>query len=86
MVRSHPVAVAPDVDDVAVVQQAVDESCGHDLVPEHASPFLEALVGGQHRRRALVTGIDQLEEEHCAVLPDRQVADLVHDQQGGMSE
>ena len=43
-VLAHPVAVAADVDDVAVVvQQAVDESRGHDLVAEDAAPFLEAL-------------------------------------------
>ena len=33
----HPVAVAPDVDDVAVVHKAVDESRRHDLVAEHAT-------------------------------------------------
>ena len=38
----HPVAVAPDVDDVAMVQQPVDERRRHDLVAEHVSPFFEA--------------------------------------------
>ena len=37
LASSHPVAVAPDVDDVAVVQEAVDERRSHDLVAEHAS-------------------------------------------------
>ena len=49
-VFSHPVAVAPDVDDMAMVQQAVDESRRHYLVAEHMPPLLEALVRGQHRR------------------------------------
>ena len=40
----HPVAVAPDVDDVAVVHQTVDQSGRHHLVAEHAAPVLEALV------------------------------------------
>jgi len=35
------VAVAPDVDDVAVVQQTVDEGRRHHVVAEHAAPFLE---------------------------------------------
>ena len=82
----HPVAVAPDVDDVAMVQQPVDERRRHDLVAEHVSPFLESLVRGQHRRRPLVPGVDQLEEEHGAVLADRQVADLVDDEQRGMRQ
>ena len=60
-----------------MVQQPVDERRRHDLVAEHVSPFLEALVRGQHRRRPLVPGVDQLEEEYGAVLADRQVADLV---------
>ena len=30
----HPVAVAADVDDMTVMQEAVDERCGHDLVAE----------------------------------------------------
>ena len=37
----HPVAVAPDVDDVAVVHKAVDESRRHDLVAEHATPVCQ---------------------------------------------
>ena len=39
---AHPVSVAADVDDVAVVREAVDERRGHDLVAEHAAPLLEA--------------------------------------------
>ena len=31
-------------------------------------------------------GVDELEEEHGAVLADRQVADLVNHQEGGMGE
>ena len=43
----HAVAVAPDVDDVAVVEQPVDERGGHDLVAEEVPALLEALVGGE---------------------------------------
>ena len=59
------------IDDVAMVQQPVDERRRHDLIAEHVAPLLEALVRGQHRRRPLVPGVDQLEEEHGAVLADR---------------
>jgi hypothetical protein len=51
---SHPIAVVPDVDDVAVVEKPVDESRGHDLVSEDLARILEACVrvedgGGMQR-------------------------------------
>ncbi len=70
---AHAIAVPADVDDVAVVDQPVDQSCRHHLVAEHGAPLLEALVGGEHGRGSLVTGVDELEEEHGAVLVDGQV-------------
>ncbi len=48
-VLSHPVAVAPDVDDVTVMHQAVDQRTGHDVVAEDLAPFLEGLVGPEVR-------------------------------------
>ena len=36
---AHPVAVAADVDDVAVVQQPIDQRRGHHLVAEHLPPL-----------------------------------------------
>ena len=33
-VLAHAVAAPADVDDMAVVQQAIDESSGHDLVAQ----------------------------------------------------
>ena len=44
-VLAHPIAVAADVDDVAVVKEAVDEGGGHDVITEDLAPLLEALVG-----------------------------------------
>ena len=82
----HPVAVAADVDDVAVVEEPVDQRRRHHVVAEHAAPLLEALVRGEHRGGALVAGVDQLEEQDRAVLGDRQVADLVDHQQCGMRQ
>ena len=52
-VTPHPVAVAPDVDDVAAVQQPVQQRGRHDLVVQDLPPVLEALVRGQHRRGRL---------------------------------
>ena len=85
-VLTHPVAVAVDVDDMAVVQQAIDERSSHDLVAQDLAPLLEALVGRQHSGCALIAPVDELEEEHRAGLADRQVADLVDDQELGIGE
>ena len=86
LVILHPVGVASDVDEMTAVDQPVDERGGHDLVAEHGAPLLESLVGGEHGRDSLVAGVDELEEEHGAVLVDRQVADLIDRQEGRTGE
>ena len=83
---AHPVAVAADVDDVAVVEQAVDQRPGHEIVAEDLAPFVEGLVRGQDGRCGLVAAGHQLEEEHGAVTGDGQVADLVDDEQRRVRE
>jgi len=42
-VLAHPVAVAADVDDVAMVNEPVDERAGHDVVAEDLAPLVETL-------------------------------------------
>src|SRR5512134_1017975 len=49
VVSPHPIAVAADVDQGAMMQDAVDERRRHHVIAEHLAPFLEALVRGQHR-------------------------------------
>ena len=85
-VLAHPVAAAADVDDMAVMRQAIDERSGHDLVAQDLAPLLEAFIGGQHSGCALIAPVDELEEEHGAGLADRQVADLVDDQERRIGE
>ena len=65
-----------------MVQQAVKQGRGHDVVAEDGAPVLEAAIGGEHGGAFLVAGIDQLEEQVGAAGFDRQVADLIDDQQG----
>ena len=50
-------------------------------VAEDVAPGAEALIAGQDDRAPLVAARDQLEEEIGAVAVDRDVADLVDDQQ-----
>ena len=85
-VAAHPVAVAADVDDVAAVEQPVQQCGGHDLVVQDLSPLLEALVRGDDGRGMLVAAVDELEEQDGAAAGDREVADLVHDQERGVGE
>src|SRR5262249_54009052 len=49
--------------------------------PNTSPPAAERLVAGEHERPALVTPADELEEQVGAALVDRQVADLVDDQE-----
>lgn len=45
----HAVAVPTNVDDVAVVDEPVDQHRRHDLVTENVAPLRKALVGGEDR-------------------------------------
>ena len=83
---THPVTVAADVDDVAVMKEPVDERGGHDFVAEDVAPLLEALVRRQYGRDAFVAPVDELEEEHGAGLSDGQIADLVDNEERGIGQ
>src|SRR5690606_29857847 len=76
-VVAHAVAVASYAHDVAVVEQAVDQGGGHDLVPEDLAPLREALVAREHRGRLFVAARHELKEEHGAGAAGGQVAALV---------
>ena len=58
----HPVAVASDVDDMAVVHKAVDESRRHDLVAQHGAVLVDRQVSGapQCRPSSSVTAISSV--------------------------
>ena len=56
------------------------------FVVQDLSPLLEALVRGDHGRGMLVASVDELEEQDGAAAGDREVADLVHDQERGVRE
>ena len=47
----HPIAIPADVDDVAVMQEPVDQRPGHDVITEDLALRLEALVAGEHGGR-----------------------------------
>jgi hypothetical protein len=85
LVTAHAVAPAADVDDDGVVDEAVDDGGGDDLVGKDLAPIREAAVGSEHDGRGLlVATADDLEDPVGRGLVERQVADLVDDQDRGL--
>ena len=81
--RSEAIAGALDLDDDGVVEEAIEQCGGDDRVAEDVAPFREAAIRGENHGALFVAGVDQLEEEVGAAVADRQIADLVDDQQRG---
>ena len=53
-VLAHAVAAGAYVDDMTVMQQAIDECSGHDLVAQDLTPLFEAFIGAITYLRAPV--------------------------------
>ena len=68
-------------DDFGVVYEAVDHGRGHDVVAEHFAPAAEGFVGGDDQAGPFVAAGDQLEEQVGGFGFERDVADLVDDDQ-----
>jgi hypothetical protein len=60
---TQPVAIATDGDDLAVVEQPVEDHGGDDRIAEHGSPLADGAVRGDQHGTALVASRDQLEEQ-----------------------
>ena len=83
---TEAVARAFDLDDDGMVEKPVEQRGGDDGIAEDLTPFSEAAIGGEDHGTLLVSGVDELEEQIAAAGNDRQVADLVDDQEGGAAE
>lgn len=76
------VARPGDGEDLAVVEEAVEDRGGDDVVvAEDAPPLVERHVGGDDHRAVRVFLAHELEEERRALRVHRRVAQLVDDQQ-----
>ena len=64
---AQPVAVAANGDDVAVVQQTIENGGRHHRIAEHGAPLANRAVAGEQQTAALVAARDELEEEMCGV-------------------
>jgi hypothetical protein len=68
------------------VDEPVDHGCGNDVVTEDIAPADEGFVAGDDQARAFVAGRDELEEQVRGFGFERDVADLVDDQQRDPTE
>lgn len=75
----HPLARPVELDEPAVVHDAVDERGGELVVAEHDSPFGELDVGGDHQAPLLVAVAQHLEQQPRPLPVERDVSELVDD-------
>lgn len=79
---SEPVALAIDVDDGHVMEQAVEDRRGQDLIAsEDLGPVADMFVGGEQDRAAFVPRGHEAKEEIRFHAVQRAEADLVDDEQ-----
>jgi hypothetical protein len=64
-----------------MVDEPVDHGCCNDFVTEHLAPAAERLVGSDDQGGAFVARGDELEEQVRRFGLERDVADLVDDEQ-----
>src|ERR1019366_4080562 len=77
----EPEAVAIELEDVNVVSKAIEQRASEALGGEHAGPLVEGQVAGDDNRAALVALAEDLEQQLGAGRRQRNVAQLVDDQQ-----
>lgn len=75
------IARAIDLDDDGVMQQAVEQRDGDDGATEDFAPFGKASVRSEDHRPFFIARIDQLGEQIATTGYDREITDLVDDQQ-----
>ena len=81
----EPIRVSLDVDRRRVVKDPVQDSRGDDGIAEDLIPLAEAAVRGQDQGPLFVAPRDELKEQMGTVTVDGDVADLVDDQQFGLT-
>ena len=72
-------AIVAGLDDVAGVREPVEQRGGHLGIGKDGGPLGKGQVGGDDDRGALVKAADQVEQQLAAGLGERQVAELVED-------
>ena len=75
------VAVAVHLEDVDVMGEPVEQRAGQPLRPEDGRPFVKRQVGRHNGGAALVSLTEDLEQELGAGWRQRDIAELIDDQQ-----
>ena len=67
-------------------KEPIQQRGGDNPIAEDFSPFREAAVGGEDHRTLFIAAVDALEEQIAAAWGDRQVSDLVNNEQCGPAQ
>ena len=65
--------------DMAVMRQSIQQRCRHLGIAKDARPFGEGQVRRNHHARMLIELREQMEEQGAAGLTERQIAQLIKD-------
>ena len=76
----EPITFSADVHRRGVMQQAIEDRGRDDRVAEDRTPLAIAFVRSQDDAASCITGADQLEENSCTQLIQRQIPHLIDDQ------
>ena len=76
----EPITFSADVHRRGVMQQAIEDRGRDDRVAEDRTPLAIAFVRSQDDAASFITGADQLEENSCTQLIQRQIPHLIDDQ------
>ncbi len=79
----QPIAVTLDVDGRDVMERAVEDRVGQDLVVEDLAPVREALVAGHDEAGPFVAADEEPEEEASLLPGQREVPELIQDEYRG---
>lgn len=85
-VLSHAIAGTLDLDDYSMVKEAVQQGGRHYRIAKDLAPFGKAAVGCKDHGNLFVSGVEELEEQVAAARRDREISDLVDDEQGGAAQ
>jgi hypothetical protein len=81
----HPATLAFDKAGGGMMQQPIQDCGGQGTVMvEDGGPLLEGAVGGQDHRSLCIAEADHLKEQSGSHLVDREIAELIKDQQRGL--
>ena len=83
---AEAIAVVSGLDDMAVMGQPVEQRRGHLRIAEHTRPLGEAEIGRDEDAGALIEFADQVEQQCAAGLAERQITELVEDDDIGMDQ